>query len=689
MRLFRKGYVLAMRRISILLALGLCVSCKQAKLRAVGPTLGIEPAALDFGAVAVGSTQQLIVKLTNIGTGTVTLSGITFDGPAAVTASAFLNRDCQGHVREGAGNGVAAGECAAFSVTWAPKAVGDVAGKVHIASDDSEKPDAVVPVAGHAVQGALVVCIVQPDGTEGACSTDTTVPPLDFGAVAPSSVTTRNVRLKNTGTGEVTFGKQELAAGTATDFTLGATVPGNVLAPGAAYEVAVTFSPKNNGKKTGALSFENSDAKHPHLEIQLVGAVAGWKLCVSPDSGLDFGPVPVGQSRTLPVSLQNCGNVEYPVTSLQLFNWAPATHEYTSSAIPPLPLTLAPGAEARLDLTYTPTTQRTDQGSVDYVIDLPAIGGDPAQQIRDSIPLTGTGAPPQCTGTRPTAVILTRHSNGAVFDPATTLLDPLETITLDGSTSVFPQGSPQYQWRLVSQPANGNQNIAGGGPKPTLWMELAGDYVVELVVRDAACQSTAATVTLHVVPKAAVHVQLTWSQSYGDVDVHWVGPGGQFYQAVRNGGCSANAPCGDTFFAHPRPDWGCADAACNNRSGGIYPDGNPADDASLDIDQWWGNGPENINHNPFDGVFDVHVHYFCAHKCDYGAGTCVGGPWGPATPTVKIYVNGLPKFTKSIQLQEYQDWTVAHVTVTGGGTQISVADANSSPVMSTYGCLAH
>ena len=500
------------------------------------------------------------------------------------------------------------------------------------------------------------------------------------------ATTTRKLRLKNSGSGDLLFGHHGLAAGSAPDFTMPAEVPTGRIAAGASVDLALVFAPTSNGTKRGDLELLTNDRARPALTVPLLGAVAGWRVCVVPDQGLDFGSITTGATRTLPVSLQNCGNVALQLTSMALLPFAPTVNEFHQAGIPALPLSLAPGAEVKLDVTYAPSVERVDKASIDYAIRLPADGATPPQDLRDSIPITGTGAPPVCNGTRPTAVLKTALANGVFFNPATFSPEPLETVTLDGSASTAVSGALQYAFRLVSQPQNGNQAIRGTGAKPTLWLELAGDFVVELVVRDAACQSAAATVTIHAVPKGAVHVQLSWSQSYGDLDVHYVGPGGQYFQGLN--GC-VFSPCGDTFFGMARPDWGCADRNCNAPNG-VYPDGKTANDASLDIDQQWGNGPENINHKlAFDGSYEVWVHYFCAHKCDYSAGTCSGNAFGDATPTIKVFVNGVQQFAKSINLSEFAAWDVARVTVSGNGTQITVADANRAPVPSPQGCLNH
>src|SRR5262249_1524484 len=155
-------------------------------------------------------------------------------------------------------------------------------------------------------------------------------------------------------------------------------------------------------------------------------------------------------------------------------------------------------------------------------------------------------------------------------------------VTLDGSTSTSTGGTPTYAWRLVSTPRGAIDQIQGTGARVKLLVRQAGDYVVELTVKDTlGCQSQPVQVKLRVVPIGEIHGELTWAESYGDVDLHYIGPGGRFYQ--RN-------PAGDLDWEHslatavgqgtPRPtrnrnpDWGLNDT--------VSGDGLPDNDPSLD-----------------------------------------------------------------------------------------------------------
>ena len=261
------------------------------------------------------------------------------------------------------------------------------------------------------------------------------------------------------------------------------------------------------------------------------------------------------------------------------------------------------------------------------------------------------------------------------------LVQPLETVLFDGTGSTVPRGGARYTWRLVEQPQNGVQEVVPRTPptKATLFAALDGEYVVELVVGDAyGCDSVPAQVTVKVRSKGRVHVQLTWAQSYGDLDVHYVGPNGRFGDVSLYGGGSS------CFYANCRGRWGEPGYTVDwGLNGTTSPNEDHADDPTLDIDQLWGNGPENITHaDPFDATYDVLVHYFCSRPS-------VGGSYGrdsvgPVDATLKIFVSGEERYSTTRRLSQRDKWTAARVVVSNRGATVSVIPS-AEPITKSTG----
>jgi beta-galactosidase len=100
--------------------------------------LSVNPASLSFGNVNLGSSAAKQATLTNAGTGTVTLSGLSFSG-AGFSASGVST-----------GQVLAPGQTASLNITFQPASAGNVTGSVTVASNASAP--AVVTLSGSGVQ---------------------------------------------------------------------------------------------------------------------------------------------------------------------------------------------------------------------------------------------------------------------------------------------------------------------------------------------------------------------------------------------------------------------------------------------------------------------------------------------------------------------------------------------------------
>src|SRR4029077_6322534 len=99
---------------------------------------------LSFGNVGTSSSSVKQIVLTNSGTGSLQITGVTVSGAgftaSGITVPATLNASSQ----------------ATLSVTFAPTVVGAVAGTVTVTSNGTGSP-LTIPLAGTGVQAALTV----------------------------------------------------------------------------------------------------------------------------------------------------------------------------------------------------------------------------------------------------------------------------------------------------------------------------------------------------------------------------------------------------------------------------------------------------------------------------------------------------------------------------------------------------
>jgi hypothetical protein len=680
------------------LFLGAVNACQCATVVDASGHVKVNPASIAFGNVPIGTTDQVTVDVTNTGRGPLLITGIKLkntDDPT-VTLSQLLTANCDGSPRaqtpentspEGAK--LLSTNCASFVVSYAPNAQVALNNAIVITSTDDLHPTVTIPLTGAGVGGTIEVCLLDP--TTGAvepssCYPGAAMPPtVNFGTWPVGMSAVRKVRVLNEGKYNLAVNNAHIAP-SMSEFSLVGTSVSPVIMPGDFFDFEVQFTPSGNGNQTASLILPSNDVVNPSVTVPLVAVSEGPALCITPNP-IAFGSVNVATSKTIAVTLTNCGNTAFNVNTITVQNGNASSTVFTTpasgstGAIPSLPTPLAMGATATFNIIYTPTMMSTDTGTLTVVTNYQT----------QSVPITGAGGAPACTaGATPTADILVENA-GVVVDPTSVTFPPLTNLTLNGRMSSVPSPSTitTYAWSVVSQPAGSvAAPMSATSATPTFFMELLGDYVVQLIVgTNDGCKSAPVTVTLHVVTTAAIHVQLTWPQAYGDMDLHYQGPGGTLGEESPVYGdvyyiWSEASACGTALPQSKYPS-GCSGGCetgliCNAASTGCVvdwgqnnqcdPDNTNVDDASLDVDQLFGYGPENVTQNkPFDGTYKVTAIYYAYDSCTGNTGS------GTTTAEISIFVNGtLAWHGAQPNMEPCDAWDAADIVVANSGTSITV-----------------
>jgi hypothetical protein len=205
----------------------------------------------------------------------------------------------------------------------------------------------------------------------------------------------------------------------------------------------------------------------------------------------------------------------------------------------------------------------------------------------------------------------------AICDVSNILIEPIhEMVDFYGDESYDPNNYEikEYNWTLIKRPdGSGNslqdysqnvKNIYGFAA------DLAGDYTVELkVMNDRCLVSEPCLVTVTALPKENLWIEMYWSRSGDDMDLHLL---------QNNGSIESENDC---YYGN---------CIVDDYSGLNWGNQNQTlDDPHLDLDDIDNIGPENINiEQPANGIYTVMVH-------DYPGSVYEGAN----EVTVRIYQN--------------------------------------------------
>lgn len=620
------------------------------------------PEAFVFPRLAPGQQSTRRVQVTNEGTGDLILVEIGLsDGSSA--GEFTLTREQGGVTSPVTSNDrlvLPPGESLEFLVAYAPSDEEPDSGAVVMATNDPNLPEASIAILAGEAAGEI-------DVNPGS---------IDFGGVEVGETGSDTLRVTNLGVADLAISRMEVSGRDGFAVTYEG-VPVEDLAelvvgPGEQIDLTATYTPASPGVADGELVITSNAVNTPELVIKLYANGAVPCINVSPES-VDFGSGLLVESRdgetlnTRSVTIESCGTVPLRVRRIEFEDPRDAFAVFDlPEPVDGEPLFELPAAVAGEDFPA-----RLFQLGF-WPLDVGVYGArmlvysdaTPADEPL-VVDLFGRGVDNTCPVPVPTTVDYE--------------VPPLDVITLDGSPSADPDGEVvEWRWTVVQRPdgsvsqplesiddlrrpADGGQPDDPRTPRAQFFVDLAGEYVIELRVVDAldqeSCDPPAAQVTIRAVPEQDLHVQLVWSTpddpdetdtSGTDVDLH-------FRHERADGRWGMQASGWDCYFRNPSPDWGVI--------------GQVSDDPSLDIDDTNGAGPENVNlSEPELGVgYDVGVVYFRAEST-FGDPEISVQEW-PSYATVRIFTRGVPiaelvgrELTETSQL-----WHVARITWCEGG----------------------
>lgn len=568
-------------------------------------------ATFTFPKQSVGEQSVRSVRVSNQGNADLILVEVALDDRSTsdefalfVDANADDDDPSTGPVPADGRLVLSPGSSVMFEVLYSVVDEENDAGAVVMRTNDPERPEFEMPIRA---------------GDAGA---EISVPrSVDFGGVEVGQTGRQPLRIQNLGLADLEITHLGLSGREGFDVLLdgvsiaGARNPPLVIAEQAALDVEVTYAPPGPGPGNGLLDIISNAINGESTTVNLYANGALPCMNVIPGS-VDFGAGLLVDDRQGPtpnrraVVIESCGPTPLRIDRIEFED----PEDVFDALDLPDPvdgeLLQLPGAVAGEDFPAT------DLEVGFWPLDLRVYGG--RMLIYSNVPpvdeptivdLFGRGVDNTC----PLPLVAED-----TFD-----VQPLDIITLDGSPSTDPDGEVQsWRWTVVQRPegsvsqplesfadprrpADGGEPDDTSTPRAQFFVDLTGEYVLELQVVDAlgqpSCEPNAvARVTIRAVPEKDLHIQLVWSTPDDPDETDTTGTDVDLHLAHEraDGRWSALAGDWDCYFGNAQPDWGVA--------------GEVVDNPSLDIDDTNGAGPENINlAEPEVGVsYEVGAIYF-------------------------------------------------------------------------------
>jgi hypothetical protein len=323
------------------------------------PQLSASPAQMDFANVTVGTKSSMAVSLSNTGQLNLIVSRATVSGNGFGLSGLSLP------------NTLAPGSSTAFTVSFAPTAVGSQNGALSLVSNSPNSPNMISLNAAGVAAPAPQISVVPAS--------------LSFGSVPVGTTNSQTITLLNPGNANLSVSQATVAG---SEFGLSGLVLPMTIAPGASATFNVSFSPTTSNDATGSVALlSNAPTSPTSLSVNGTGTAASPQLIASPTS-LSYGNVNIGSNNSKSVTLTNPGNSSVSISQLIVTGVGFTTSGLTT------PLSLTAGQSTTLTVTFAPTTTGSVNGSVSVTSD--------AAKSPTQITLTGTGVQlPASTGPLP------------------------------------------------------------------------------------------------------------------------------------------------------------------------------------------------------------------------------------------------------------------------------------------------
>jgi HYDIN/CFA65/VesB-like, Ig-like domain/Cep192 domain 4 len=376
----------------------------------VDGALELAPQALDFQQVAVHDQKSLPVTLRNSGRGRLDLTGVTVQAASGGTFRFSVPGQ----------SAILPGQTVQGEVVFQPAAAGTSSGTLLVTTDSAASPQATVGLRGEGVNSFAAV-------------KETT---LDFGKIELQAEKLKQLTFTNSSALPV-----DVSARIIGSFSDEFSMASFTLQPGQTQTQDVSFHPQRVGVKRAALAITPCKGCGDVL-VTLTGEGLEQALIADPAT-VDFGLVPTDFTAIGAAVLKNLSTE--PVTVSAAAFKAGSDPDFQSGGTP-MPLVIAGGATATVDLKYVSTHLGAATGSL-------VLTENSIRHPTLEIPLTGVGGGAKlCVA--PLLLEFGKHAVGTRTDSQVTVRNcggPGDVFTVNSATLLSGAGS-QFQLGPVAYP---------------------------------------------------------------------------------------------------------------------------------------------------------------------------------------------------------------------------------------------
>jgi hypothetical protein len=423
----------------------------------------------DYGNVRVsGATVDRVFTVTNSGTTTLSISGVTTNG---TNPADFL-------VTSGPASSVAAGAKTTFTLRFNPAALGVRSAVVHVMNDDADEADYNFTVQGTGVEPEIAVL-----GTNDAVIADGDVTPsvadgTDYGAVRTNGVTVDHVfTVTNSGTTVLNITGVTTNGTNPGDFRV-ISGPAAAVAAGAKTTFTLRFDPSLLGVRSAVVHVMSDDANEADYNFTVQGtgvepeiAVLGTNGVVIADGdvtpnvadGTEYGSVRItGVTVDHVFTVTNSGTTVLNISGVTTNGANPGEFLITSGPVS----TVAAGAKTTFTVRFDPAALGV-RSAVVHVM------SDDADEADYNFTVQGTGVEPEIAvlGTNGTVIangdVSPSVADGTDYGSVRTngvTMDHVFTVTNSGTmvlniSGVTTNGTNPDEFLITSGPAS---SVAAG-----------------------------------------------------------------------------------------------------------------------------------------------------------------------------------------------------------------------------------